>query len=392
MIVVASLLVAVAVAVAVVVWWIERPPPDPLEPNPVSLPESTPRYLALGDSYSAGEGLRPFHTDTVDIDQRGDRCHRSDRAYPLQLIFDPSVTVEFRACSGAKVEHLYAAVQEHGNRPVFSGLQAAGHLGEDVGLVTLTMGGNDVAFSNALVFCAALQRRYCLDDPFQIAHQRFASVDAFADKALQDVAAVLPLAYDELRSDAPNARIIVVGYPNLFSEQPTRASRCALYTQLFGARERQDLNNLGLRLNRVIEQTAITAGLEFVDISHVFAGHETCSRDGAWLQFLGEDLRFQDGNFHPNRAGQRMIARTVACYLTITERPDLSTIEPTPTAPVPPANESTADLGRTISDETNGDLGDSVYDCAIGAETPDPLDRNNPPVAEAQPYPSNPDS
>ena len=386
----ALLAAPVVVAGGVVVWWTESPLSDGPEPQPVSLPESASRYVALGDSYSAGEGLKPFISDTVDVDEGGDRCHRSEEAYPLRLIFEPSVTfgpsvtVDFRACSGAKLENMYESVQTHGAMSVLSGLQASDHLGEDVGLVTLNMGGNDVGFSKVLTFCAGLRRRYCIDDPFQGA----VSLETWADNALQEVAAELTAAYSRLRADAPNARIVVVGYPNLFSEQPTRASRCILYAALFGTRERQDLNKLALRFNRLIEDTAIAAGLEFVDISHVFAGHESCGRDGAWLQFLGEDLRFQDGNFHPNKTGQRMIARTVACYLTIAEAPDLSPVEPTPTATVPAADEPTADLGRTISDDANGDLGDSVYDCAIGAETPERLDRNDPPVAEAQPYPS----
>jgi len=47
------------------------------------LPEGV--YIAIGDSYSAGEGLPPFQPGTEDVPD-GDRCHRSvSDGYPLLI-------------------------------------------------------------------------------------------------------------------------------------------------------------------------------------------------------------------------------------------------------------------------------------------------------------------
>jgi lysophospholipase L1-like esterase len=382
---VALVVAVVLLATAGMVWWIgdddsDAPPP----PRPVTLPDSSPRYVVLGDSYSAGEGLRPFLPDTVDLPE-GDRCHRSEASFSHRLVFDPPATTDFRACSGATLEHLYEEVQTHRHKgrpnPVSLGPQAKDVLGEDVGLVTLTMGGNDVAFARVVRFCA--ERRSCVNAAFREAP----SLEDWADRALDGLAAKLPVVYGDLREEAPNARIIVVGYPQLFSAQPSNASRCAIYRTLFSSREREVLNKLALRLNRIIEDAAVEAGLEYLDISYIFNGHETCGRHGAWLQFLGVDPFFQQGNFHPNRTGQRMIARAIACYLTVEHEPADVADDEMSTPTTPSGDTPTEELQQPTSDRANGDLGDRVYECVSSETTTDDLDRRDPPVVSPQPYP-----
>src|SRR5260370_38762410 len=55
-------------------------------------------YVALGDSYSSGEGAPPFFPGT---DGPTDFCHRSLNAYSQVLGQAYSVTPKFWACSGA---------------------------------------------------------------------------------------------------------------------------------------------------------------------------------------------------------------------------------------------------------------------------------------------------
>jgi peptidoglycan hydrolase-like protein with peptidoglycan-binding domain len=52
------------------------------------------QYVALGDSYSSGEGLDPFLPGT---DTLTDTCHRSTQAYSQYVFPKPSL---FEACSG----------------------------------------------------------------------------------------------------------------------------------------------------------------------------------------------------------------------------------------------------------------------------------------------------
>lgn len=89
----------------------EKPPPSG-EALDIELPPG--RYVALGDSYSAGEGLAPFQAGTEDVGQGSDRCHRSNQhAYPLLLDFAPPRRKLFRACSGGRAELVFEEVQEH---------------------------------------------------------------------------------------------------------------------------------------------------------------------------------------------------------------------------------------------------------------------------------------
>ena len=57
---------------------------------------ATPSYVALGDSYSSGVGTRTYIND-------GTSCQRSVYAYPSLIAAARAYSLNFRACSGAKV-------------------------------------------------------------------------------------------------------------------------------------------------------------------------------------------------------------------------------------------------------------------------------------------------
>jgi hypothetical protein len=207
------------------------------------------RYVALGDSYSAGEGLAPFLLGTGDIERGGDRCHKSlHNAYPLLVAFKRSTVTVFRACSGAIAKNIYNSVQDHGGTLDRDGLQVGpGILGDDVSLVTLTMGGNDVHFANALNFC--FSTRNCPEKPYQGAP----SLREWMEKALAKLAPHLFDVYRRIRLDAPNARILILGYPSLFPEKAPsflnpRNTECTLLFSRWDALERTAIRQWGLSL------------------------------------------------------------------------------------------------------------------------------------------------
>src|SRR5579872_135631 len=73
------------------------------------------RYIALGDSFSSGEGVEPYRPGTEVLGPVPDRCDRSFRAYPALIASRRSSpgTWGFWACSGATLadmthaNHLY---------------------------------------------------------------------------------------------------------------------------------------------------------------------------------------------------------------------------------------------------------------------------------------------
>jgi hypothetical protein len=296
-------------------------PLPPVEPLPIDLGRGG-RYVALGDSYSAGEGLEPFEEETRDTDKGGDRCHRSEKsAYSRLLTFVHPTTALFRACSGAIVANVYGTVQEHGGVPNHQGLQVQPEIeGSDVTLVTLTMGGNDLDFAKALTFCAKEER--CADQPYK-GHD---SLRSWVTASVEDIEIELFTLYEQLQGSFPDARILVLGYPALFPEKapPNRleTAACNPLFLLWTGSEREAIRDFGLLLNQAIQRAASAAAIEYVDVFSHFVGHEPCSAS-QWVRFVGisEQSAIRQGSFHPLPRGQAMMARIVSCHLHVFASP-----------------------------------------------------------------------
>lgn len=289
------------------------------EAPPVSIAGT--RYLAIGDSFSAGEGVEPYEHGSGDLQDGGDNCHRSERAYARLLRFTTPVEVDFRACSGARIRHLMEEAQQTG--PVGTsarnrwGVQLGpGALGPDVGLITVTIGGNDAEFANVLKHC--FTRPFCQSRQF------------LEGRSLREWSAVrLPLigeglkeVYRHLRSGAPNARIIVLGYPHLFpGSTNTQYADCwAALSAGVPPAEQQALRDLTDRLNEVIFDATRASGVEYIETTQIFFGHEPCGTLGSWIKLanVGKLTRGEipaRASFHPTAHGQAAFARTIACYL-----------------------------------------------------------------------------
>lgn len=102
-------------------------------------------YVALGDSYSAGEGAPPFMQGT---DGPGDFCHRSASAYSQVLGQAYNIKPRFYACSGATTADITS-------QPRFGEPPQVTEPGVDstASLVTMTIGGNDAGFAYLLTKC-----------------------------------------------------------------------------------------------------------------------------------------------------------------------------------------------------------------------------------------------
>ena len=108
--------------------------------------------LAIGDSYSAGEGLRGFtghcyEDGTAAGDDGGNDCHRSAYAYSGFVL--PDLAHDFWACSGALTAHVVEGPQWN------EGIQLD-KVNDRYAVVTMTVGGNDLGFAPALAACMSL--------------------------------------------------------------------------------------------------------------------------------------------------------------------------------------------------------------------------------------------
>lgn len=158
-------------------------------------------YIALGDSYSAGEGLAPFDAGT---DTPTDRCHRSTQAYS-QLM--PQQPARFVACSMQTTEAFTTSRQTEPPQ------QDA--LDPNATLVTLTFGGNDLDWTSTLTACTKLET--------EITHNVVYSDEATCQRSLQSTPARIDAMrasvesiYETILDRSPRAQVRVLTYPPLF--------------------------------------------------------------------------------------------------------------------------------------------------------------------------------
>ncbi|WP_170067919.1 GDSL-type esterase/lipase family protein [Lentzea guizhouensis] len=271
---------------------------------------------ALGDSFSSGEGAGGYYRET-DINHgtpQWNACRRSKDAWSRKFTmpgtngyigdaadkFPADVELGFVACSGAFTwqidggptgnsyprswdtpnEYETANGQFREIRQIESGV-----LTEHTTLVTLSIGGNDAGFTDVLVNCVSWD---CTTDSAKQEHRQW------IDEAQPRVQQVL----ERVRLKAPSAKIVLMGYPELFS----RSKACG-----FGitSTETDELADLAQHMNEKLKQTANNLGsqVSFADPRGRFAGKGACDQDPA-INFLVLGPQ-GDGDFH---AGDRMAA------------------------------------------------------------------------------------
>lgn len=219
-------------------------------------------YVALGDSYSSGTGAGGYDTSSGS-------CSRSSRSYaPLWAANHTVAQFSFVACSGATTDDVRA--------------NQLGALGASTTLVTITIGGNDAGFVNVVSTCVLGGDSAC-----QL------MVDGAKRYATNVLPAKLDSTYAAIRGRAPNARVVVLGYPRLFELTPT----CNVFG--LGLAKRTMLNNAADTLVGVIASRAQAAGDTFIDVRGVFAGHGICG-SSAWINPTTWPI---SDSYHPNVSG-----------------------------------------------------------------------------------------
>lgn len=241
-------------------------------------------YVALGDSYAAGVGAGDRH----------DACFRSPLGYPPLLAEHLGIDLSYQACEGATIGDVRA--------------NQLAALDSSTSLVTVTVGGNDAGFVDVIAEVAA---------PSWIGNSTAAMDDA-EEFIRTKLPTLLTSLYDDIRATAPQADLVVVGYPRLFASLD-----CNLLT-FFSVKEMTRLNRLADQLDRVIATAASQSGADHVDVRAAFDGHAIC-QPGSWINGLTWPI---DESFHPKASGHAAYARTIGDHLgepAPTERaPDIS--------------------------------------------------------------------
>ncbi|KQV21694.1 MULTISPECIES: SGNH/GDSL hydrolase family protein [unclassified Kitasatospora] len=262
-------------------------------------------YVALGDSYAAG-ALVP--------NQSGGLCLRSDQNYGhLVAAALQSTTYTDVTCSAAKVKHLNEA--QYGlYEPQLNALRA------DTALVTLGIGGNDLGVSDlGVAELIATCVGGAVVNPFGTPCK-----DVYADghwvwqdwqfqwvygedKLRTRIAAAEPQLADglrKIRAKSPNAKVLLVGYPTVV---PSNGAAC-INRQPVTPGDVEYLHGVLSDLNAMLARTAAANGVTYVDTAGPTKGHDACS-DNPWIEGLLPQS--PAAPFHPNAAGERVMADTV---------------------------------------------------------------------------------
>jgi lysophospholipase L1-like esterase len=319
--------------------------------------------VSLGDSFISGEGGRwlgngsePFGTRSgtdraafgcdgwvceydparVYGDSEENGCHRSDvapiRSAPVAVAEKVNL-----ACSGARVANVWPASLggrwHFGEAPQVDQLAALARR-DDVRMVVLTVGANDVGFGELVAGCALSWARSSVAEPALCRDGAQADVEAALPqlrrglrKALRGVREAL----EEAGYRRSDYRLLTMGYAS-----PFPAGRWIRYPEDGWSR----LNEGGCpvwdadadwaagegtdSIVAAMHAAAAAAGAEFLDLRHALDGHQLCDRrsrrvgpegpspaSAEWVRRLAFVQGSSRESLHPDAYGQRAIGACI---------------------------------------------------------------------------------
>lgn len=231
----------------------------------VHTPRAPLSYTVMGDSYSAGSGAG----DNTEVGP----CYTSSNGYGNVVAAGLNTSLTNIACAGFTTTQV-------------TQFQVP-QLPSTTKLITITAGGNDVAWTTAITACLSPSTTVSV----------CTSAVASSIKLMSKVPANATIMLKAIKAKAPGARILYVGYPRLFEPQ-NMAALGFTPTQISGVKL---LNGAADLLNGTLAYSALSNRVTFVPVAYRFAGHGVPSAD-PWLNYP-PPFGFNNFAFHPNATG-----------------------------------------------------------------------------------------
>ncbi len=337
--------------------------PDGYKGKPIPGDRRNVTYLALGDSFSSGEGDtdknpatdRKYYRQWTDVNEdkaKGaprEKCHVSTRSYPYKLAnwmglgSGPSAAWASVACSGATVYDMnwdnsggyegqdspLGRLHGYDNKGILQKMALNEMISGRVKqiefvkkyqpkVITLTAGGNDVGFGKKIKDCVHYIKSvgtcdWAKDEMNTLGSQIKGQFDRLVEL------------YKELKAASPGAKIYAIGYPQFINDAELAA--CGLNAGAIDLDERRMIVRATQYMNEVIEAAARKAGVKYVDISRSLDGGKMCEKHQAYMTGI---VGFgEQESYHPNKFGHTMIFAEIAKQLN---HENLSTYSKYPTA------------------------------------------------------------
>ncbi|MFK4069782.1 SGNH/GDSL hydrolase family protein [Streptomyces sp. NPDC029674] len=255
------------------------------------------RYVALGDSYSAGSGVLPLDTRAPLL------CARTSLNYPHLIAASSGARLTDVTCGGAQTKH-FTTSQYPGVAPQFDALKS------DTELVTLTIGGNDNnTFINAILSCGSAgvlsggKGSPCKDQ----------YGDMFKDQIETKTYPAIKASLNEIRNRSPKARIAILGYPWI---TPAKAVPGCFAKLPIADGDVPYLRDVQTHLNGAAQRAATETGTTFVDLAAASDAHDACQPVGRrWIEPVLFGTNFVP--VHPNALGEAGMATEAAKALKL---------------------------------------------------------------------------
>lgn len=283
-------------------------------------------YLAMGDSYMSGEGAYDYQDGT---DTDNNHCHVSQKSYPhlmaASLNFNSFHSV---ACSGATMNDINNDSDNYKGQvkdklewnertdvqrrqvidyfePGYTNQLSFASINRP-GIVTISISGNDIGFSNILKTCVTAS--YTCYNTYEDRLELIRQINAkFPD---------LVETYKKIKNVSPDSKVYAIGYPQIALVGGNCANNVHLNTEEIGFSQ-QIISYLDL----VIKQAASKAGVYYVDTENALVGHRLCETKSSDVALngltAGDDkpnfLHGPMGNesYHPNQLGHQMLEQAV---------------------------------------------------------------------------------
>jgi lysophospholipase L1-like esterase len=342
--------------------------------------EAPSRYLALGDSFSSGEGAYNYRsvTDFYADENNYNLCHQSLSSYSYLL----KKTLSFEwfgsvACSGATQTNVvysqnpYVAWSAQALGPDMSDIKNINRIVNDSlpgyvlqgyqayerqpSIATISVGGNDIGFGDIVTACI-VNKFFTNMQPCNAGRFDREQVANSIDAEIPKLTATFSSIKQNLSGDQ---KLYVVGYPKIVNYSNLL---CSLNTPMEQS-EREFADNLVSYLNEAIRIAANQAGARFIDMSSAFVDsdhdYRLCGNDEQkavnGLMTAKNSSRkpgspVASESFHPNKLGHALMAQQIRL---LTNDFSLGMPRPVATSSAPSAQFRTQLVGDTVITNPN---------------------------------------
>lgn len=248
--------------------------------------EDRTEYVNLGDSFSAGTGVQPLVEDSPIL------CLRSSRNFAHIVAAEEDFALTDVSCGGAETADFRKA-QHEGVPPQLDAVTA------DADIVTVMIGGNDKeTYGRTIELCSRAADTDPLGSPCTDRYGR-----SLIEPVATDIYPAIREALRDVKAKAPDAKVLLVGYPWLMP--PT----VGCYPEMkLAVGDVPMIRDLQTSLNDFGRRAAADEGVRFVDMLPASVGHDACAGPQRWI----EPMTAQGpARVHPNERGQEAIAEQV---------------------------------------------------------------------------------